>query len=124
MVVSVTGVFREKQSGSVSERNVLRSFHRTMVIVQFGNGYCIKNDMLHVNTLTMAQLKTAFKPIEPVPVTSNQVQAPIQTPTPLPANATTPDEMTKLQMIGALSQQTQMNMEWSRKYVPCLTLHN
>lgn len=87
-----------------------------MVIAQFGSGFCIKNDMLHVNNLTMAQLKTAFKPIEPVPLTSSHVAAPIQTPTPLPANATLPDEMTKMQMIEALSQQTQMNIEWSRKY--------
>lgn len=61
----------------------------------------------------MAQLKTAFKPIEPVPVTSNPVQAPLQAPTPLPA---TLDDATKLQMIEALSQQSQMNIEWSRKY--------
>lgn len=114
-MVSVTGVFREKQIGSASERRVLRSFHRTMVIVRFGSGFCIKNDMLHVNNLTFAQLKTAFKPIEPAPVTSSQVQAPIQTPTPLPANVAVPDDMTKLQMIDALSQQTQMNIEWSKK---------
>lgn len=61
----------------------------------------------------MAQLKTAFKPIEPVPVTSNPVQAPLQAPTPLPA---TLDDATKLQMIEALSLQSQMNIEWSRKY--------
>lgn len=64
----------------------------------------------------MAQLKTAFKPIEPVPVTSNPIQAPLQAPTPLPATIA-PDDATKLQMIEVLSQQSRMNIEWSRKYV-------
>lgn len=118
-MASITGVFREKNTGLVSERYTLRSFHRTMFIVRFGAGFCIKNDMLHVNNATSAQLKaTQFKPIEAVPVPSNQVAAPIQAPTPLPANApAVPDESTKFQMIAALSQQTQMNKEWSQQYV-------
>lgn len=123
MVVSVTGVFREKNTGLVSERHTLRSFHRTMFIVRFGAGFCIKNDMLHVNIATSAQLRsTQFKPIEAVPVPSNQVAAPIQAPTPLPANALMPDESTKIQMIAALAQQTLMNNEWSQQYVNILSL--
>lgn len=69
IMLSVTGIFREKQSGSAvtGARNDLRSFHRSLVIVPVGSGFCIKNDILHVTQLTMAQVKTAFKPIAPVP---------------------------------------------------------
>lgn len=98
---------------------VLRSFHRSLVIVPNGNGFCIKNDMLHVNTLTAAQVKTAFKPIAPAPVTTGPIQQPI-VPTPTQAIPTAsvtapPDDSTKLQMIQAMSQHSQMNVEWSKK---------
>lgn len=112
MQLSVTGVFREKQSGSANLRNDLRSFHRTIVIVPYGSGFCIKNDMLHVNTLTMAQVKTAFKPIDSVPVTAGNVQTPIA---PTPLQPALPDEITKAQMIDAFAQASKMNHEWSRK---------
>lgn len=116
MVLTVTGIFREKQSGTVTIRNDLRSFHRTLVIVPVGGGFCIKNDMLHINQLTMAQVKTAFKPIAPAPVTTGPVQQPV-VPTPTNALNTSlpPDDATKLQMIEAMAQQSQMNLEWSRK---------
>lgn len=116
IVLTVTGIFREKQSGSTTLRNDLRSFHRSLVIVPVGGGFCIKNDILHVNQLTMAQVKTAFKPIAPVPVTTGPVQAPV-VPTPTSALNTNlpPDDTTKLQMIEAMAQHSQMNIEWSRK---------
>lgn len=112
ILLTVTGIFREKDT-----KGNMRSFHRSLLIVPVGSGFCIKNDMLHVNTLTMAQTKTAFKPITPAPVTTGPVQAPIM-PTPTSALATTsspPDDATKLQMIQAMSQMSQMNMEWSKK---------
>lgn len=117
-MLTVTGIFREKQSGSTTIRNDLRSFHRSLVIVPMGGGLCIKNDILHVTQLTMAQVKSAFKPIAPVPVTTGPVQPPIQ-PTPTSALNTIlpPDDATKLQMIEAMAQLSQMNTEWSRKYV-------
>ena len=117
-MLTVTGIFREKQSGTTTIRNDLRSFHRSLVIVPMGGGFCIKNDILHVTQLTMAQVKSAFKPIAPVPVTTGPVQPPIQ-PTPTSALNTSlpPDDATKLQMIGAMAQLSQMNTEWSRKYV-------
>lgn len=116
ILLTVTGIFREKPSGTSVIRNDLRSFHRTLVIVPVGSGFCIKNDVLHVNTLTMAQVKTAFKPINPVPITTGPVQAPIvPTPTSALNTANLPDEATKLQMIEAMAQHSQMNLEWSRK---------
>lgn len=64
----------------------------------------------------MAQTRTAFKPIAPVPVTTGPVQAPIvPTPTSAFATVTPPDDTTKLQMIQAMSQLSQMNVEWSKK---------
>lgn len=115
-MLSVTGIFREKQSGSTPVRNDLRSFHRTLIIVPVNGGFCIKNDILHVTQLTMAQVKAAFKPIAPVPVTTGPVQAPI-VPTPTSALNTSlpPDDASKLQMIEAMAQLSQMNMEFSRK---------
>lgn len=87
-----------------------------MVIVPVGGGFCIKNDMLHVTNLTMAQVKTAFKPIAPVPITTGPSQPPV-VPTPTSALNTSlpPDENTKLQMVEAMAQHSQMNLEWSRK---------
>lgn len=115
-MLTVTGIFREKQSRSTSVRNDLRSFHRSMVIVPMGSGFCIKNDILHVNQLTTAQVRTAFKPIAPVPPTTGPIQAPV-VPTPTSAlNTSQPlNDTTKLQMIEAMSQFSQMNIEWSRK---------
>lgn len=116
-MLSVTGIFREKPSGSSSSRNDLRSFHRSLVIVPQGGGFCIKNDILHVTQLTMAQVKTAFKPIAPVPVTTGPVQPPVvPTPTSALNTSQTPDDATKMQMIEAMAQQSQMNLEWSRRY--------
>lgn len=114
IMLSVTGIFREKQSAP--KQKDLRSFHRSMVIVPVGSGFCIKNDILHVTQLTMAQVKTAFKPIAPVPVTTGPVQPPV-VPTPTSAlNTSLPqDDATKLQMIEAMAQHSQMNLEWSRK---------
>lgn len=119
-MLSVTGIFREKQSGSTPVRNDLRSFHRTLVIVPVNGGFCIKNDILYVTQLTMAQVRTAFKPIAPVPVTTGPIQPPI-VPTPTSALNTSlntslpPDDASKLQMIEAMAQLSQMNMEFSRK---------
>lgn len=116
IVLTVTGIFREKPSGTATIRNDLRAFHRSLVIVPVGSGFCIKNDMLHVTQLTMAQVKTAFKPIAPAPVTTGPVQPPV-VPTPTSALNTSlpPDDATKLQMIEAMAQHSQMNLEWSRK---------
>lgn len=115
-MLTVTGIFREKPTGTAVIRNDLRSFHRSLILVPMGGGYCIKNDILHVNQLTLAQVKTAFKPIAPVPVTTGSIQPPV-VPTPTNALNTSllPDDSTKLQMIEAMAQLSRMNIEWSRK---------
>lgn len=125
ILLTVTGIFREKsEQGTSSSHNndqLLRSFHRSLVIVPVGSGFCIKNDMLHINTVTLAQVRMAFKtPMpQPTPVTSsiNAAVPPVQpiVAPPTAGSSLAPDDATKLQMIQAISQLSQMNMEWSKK---------
>lgn len=117
ILLTVTGIFREKSpNASARSEPLLRSFHRSLVITpKITGGYCIINDMLHVSILTQAQMRTAFKPIAPVPVTTGPVQAPIvPTPTPALAAATSVDDTTKLHMIQEMANGSQMNLEWSK----------
>lgn len=97
-MLTVSGVFREKLKRGTDG---LRSFQKALVIVPCGTGFCIRNEMLHITNVTIHQIRTAFKP--PVPV----AEAPIST--------VEPDDATKLQMINAMSQRSNMNLEWSRK---------
>lgn len=74
--------------------------------------------MLHINTLTAAQVRTAFKPLEPVAISTPVVPAqPIPVvATALPAqNVIPPDDATKLQMVEAMVNCSQMNVEWSKR---------
>lgn len=120
ILLTVTGVFKERTS---NENNLLlRSFQRTLIIVPSGSGFCIRNEMLHINNATYTQEKKAFKPLLPsVPVPQPVVtSSPAQTiPHPaLPSTSTVGlDEQTKIQMVQAMSQQSNMNIEWSTKYV-------
>lgn len=113
MLLTVTGVYRER---SKPTENIC-SFQRILVIVPSGNGFCIKNEMLHVNNATMAQIKTAFKsngPLNPTPVASSAV-ATSSTTTPSTSVHSSPDDATKLQMVQLMSQRSNMNLEWSEK---------
>lgn len=142
ILLTVTGIFREKntspssssssyRSGNNSNDQLLRSFQRSLVIIPSGAGYCIINEMLHVNTLTIAQSRTAFKPLE-LPVTPPVIPAqpgpiaasaavPIVTPTPITAATNLPvvppNDEVKLQMVQAMATMSQMNMEWSKRLV-------
>nr|XP_040221616.2 nuclear RNA export factor 1 [Anopheles coluzzii] len=115
--LTVTGVFKERKGSGNMEQ--IRSFQRTLVIVPSNGGFCIRNEMMHVNTVTRAQENKAFKGAENgMP---QQQAAPSAAPT-VPAvvgvAATVPlvpDDNTKLQMIQALSAQTNMNAEWSKR---------
>lgn len=106
MLLTVTGIYRERSKQSEN----LCSFQRILVIVPSGSGFCIKNEMLHINNPTMAQIKTAFKPIaQPNP-------APIAPPTTVAITApSSTDDATKLQMVQLMSQRSNMNLEWSEK---------
>lgn len=106
MLLTVTGVYRERAKQSEN----LCSFQRILVIVPSGSGFCIKNEMLHINNVTMAQIRTAFKS-KAVPT-----PAPIQPPpAAVSTSAPSSDNATKLQMIQLMSQRSNMNLEWSEK---------
>lgn len=110
MLLTVTGTYRER---SKPTENIC-SFQRILVIVPSGSGFCIKNEMLHINNATMAQIKTAFKS------TTNLTPAPTQPPsiptaTPSTSAPSSTDDATKLQMVQLMSQRSNMNLEWSEK---------
>jgi len=113
IVLTVTGLFKERNSNSKYE--YARTFQKTMVIVPNNGGFCIKNEMMHINNASRTQAQNAFKaPLIASPQLSSQ---PMTSTTPTspqqPANA--PDDATKVQMIQMMSQQSNMNVEWSRK---------
>jgi nuclear RNA export factor len=110
IVLTVTGLFKERNSDPKAEH--ARIFQKTLVIVPNNGGFCIKNEMLHINNATPAQARNAFKapppPVTPPTPPSTSIQQ-------MPASSGTPDDATKLKMIQAMMQQSNMNMEWSRK---------
>lgn len=99
MVVTITGVFEEVES----DKNQLRYFSRTLIIVPQGSGYCIRNEQLHISEPTEAQRKQATEvPTVQSVAAKPEINAPAQ-------------QEAHLQMAVALSQQSGMNLEWSRK---------
>lgn len=105
IMLTVSGVFREKlKRGS----DGLRAFQKALVIVPSGSGFCIKNEMLHITSVTIHQIRTAFK----LPLAIAETTAPV---TVAPTSTAGPDDATKLQMINTMSQHSNMNLEWSRK---------
>ncbi|XP_058824868.1 nuclear RNA export factor 1 [Topomyia yanbarensis] len=106
ILLTVTGVFKERKLAVINEP--YRSFQRSLVIVPSGAGFCIRNEMIHINNTTRIQDEKAFK------------EVPLQQPTPapvapIPPVAGAPDDNTKLQMVQAMAAHSNMNLEWSRK---------
>uniref|UniRef100_U5EYT0 Putative mrna export factor tap/mex67 n=1 Tax=Corethrella appendiculata TaxID=1370023 RepID=U5EYT0_9DIPT len=66
ILLTVTGVFKELNSTaststlSHSDDEPLRSFQRSLVIVPCGGGFCIRNEMYHINYSTTIQERNAF----------------------------------------------------------------
>lgn len=56
-MLSVTGIFKELESGRKSAP--MRSFSRVLVIVPAGSGFCIINEQLHVTNATESQTKVS-----------------------------------------------------------------
>jgi nuclear RNA export factor len=106
IVLTVTGLFKERNPNA----EYARTFQKTMVIVPNNAGFCIINEMFHINNASASQARNAFKaPVVAAPQMSAAISSPQQ---PLGG---APDEATKMQMIQAMSQQSNMNFEWSRK---------
>jgi nuclear RNA export factor len=105
IVLTITGIFKERNSDPKAE--YVRVFQKTLTIVpNAGGGLCIMNELLHINNATYTQSKRAFKTLiipKPTPMTISSFQE------------NQLEDATKLQMIRALSDQTNMNAEWSKK---------
>ncbi|XP_055923173.1 nuclear RNA export factor 1 [Eupeodes corollae] len=125
-------------SSSNNNKTEIRYFQRQFVIVPAGSGFCIRNELIFLTSATFLQIKKAFKPpAEIAPVQNTPIGLPPigapgglqnrlqvgQPSTPqvammapqMAAGSNIPDEATKLQMIQAMSSQSNMNLEWSRK---------
>lgn len=112
MLITVTGLFKELDTKDTA----LRFFNRTFVIVPEGSGYCIRNEQLFIANPSEQQEKRAFttRPVEiappSVPSSSSSYSAPN-----VPTITGEPMEEIKQNMTLSLSQQTNMNVEWSLK---------
>ncbi|XP_050071906.1 nuclear RNA export factor 1 [Anopheles maculipalpis] len=108
--LTVNGVFKERKANGNAE--LMRSFQRTFVIVPSNGGFCIRNEMLHISVATRLQEDKCFKPVNSPVMTQPITPAP--TVSTIAAPSMVPDDNTKLQMIQALSAQTNMTTEWSK----------
>ncbi|KZC12807.1 PREDICTED: nuclear RNA export factor 1-like [Dufourea novaeangliae] len=111
MVITVTGFFKELDK----KDQFIRYFNRTFIIVPEGSGYCIRNEQLHISNASNAQIKhlnsqvtTQAKDSGPQATTSSgtAIKPPVSSQL---------SEDVKQQMTMTLSQQTNMNLEWSLK---------
>jgi nuclear RNA export factor len=119
IILTVTGLFKERNVNSKNE--YIRAFQKTLVIVPNQGGFCIKNEMLHLNNASQMQAKNIFKTPSSSSSSSslsapaninNQIQ---QAQISHQQQPQTLDDSTKLRMIEAMSQQSNMNLEWSKK---------
>lgn len=125
MLLTVTGVFKERKPAVINEP--YRSFQRSLVIVPGATGgFCIRNEVIHINNTTRLQDEKAFKdptggfgqPPAAAATPSTSAAAAAAVPVPqavavVPGGG--PDDNTKLQMVQAMAAQSNMNLEWSRK---------
>lgn len=115
MIITVTGLFKDMSRKDTP----LNYFNRTFIIVPEGSGYCIRNEQLFICNPTEMQEKQAKRRPAAVPDATSSA-APTYAPPHVGAAAATPEipvltEELKQQMTFTLSQQTNMNIEWSIK---------
>ncbi|ETN60147.1 hypothetical protein AND_008236 [Anopheles darlingi] len=112
LLLTVTGVFKERKPNNNNE--MIRSFQRSLVIVPSGGGFCIRNEMMHINGATRLQEEKSFKDATGFAATPAPSLASTPAVSPLPT-VSAPDDNTKLQMVQALATQSTMNLDWSRR---------
>lgn len=118
ILLTVTGLFKERRPDKNAE--YVRSFQRSLVIVPNNNGFCIRNELLHVNNASLQQEKCFMNPAQQQINQANQMPA---QPNMLPTNSMAvapnvpgvPNDAIKMQMVQAMSQHSNMNLDWSRK---------
>lgn len=116
MSITITGYFQEINT----KEQPIRHFNRTFIIVPEGSGYCICNEQLHISQPSEAQLKQLHQQLNSAQLPQVQPQAPAlqQQQQQLPMETEIISELNeniKQQMTVTLSQQTNMNLEWSLK---------
>jgi len=122
MSVTITGYFQEVEKGCNKEEPI-RYFNCTYIIVPVGSGYCIRNQQLHIShpfETELQQLKQLnCEKTEQFQASTSASTLPSDMPTETAqAKLTTSSELSediKQQMTLTLSQQTNMNIEWSLK---------
>ncbi|XP_043498429.1 nuclear RNA export factor 1-like [Polistes fuscatus] len=112
MMVTVTGLFKE-----LTKEEHVRYFNRTFIIVPQGTGYCICNEQLHISNTTETQRKLILNNTDKESEEPMAEEPSISKTSNSAAEGTVPElsETVKQQMIVTLSQQTNMNLEWSLK---------
>jgi len=111
MFITITGYFQE-----LEKDEPIRYFNRTFIIVPEGEGYCIRNEQLHISQPPEAQLKQLHQQLNQLSNQQTQSEAPAlgsaEVAKPM---ATELNDDIKRQMTITLSEQTNMNLEWSLK---------
>jgi len=112
MFITITGYVQLDNK----EEPIIYYFNRTFIIVPKDEGYCIQNEQLHISQLPESQLTKLYQQLNQLE--NQQIQS--ETPALSSVEVTnfvateSSDEM-KQQMTLMLSQQTNMNLEWSLK---------
>ncbi|XP_015594371.1 nuclear RNA export factor 1 [Cephus cinctus] len=109
MLITVTGLFKELDS----KEEFIRYFNRTFVIVPEGSGYCIRNEQLHISQPSEMQERKAF--LEQSVDVSGSVASGSASSSASSSTVPVLSQVMKEQMTMTLSQQTNMNLEWSLK---------
>lgn len=115
ILLTVTGLFKERRPDKNAE--YVRSFQRSLLIVPNNNGFCIRNELLHVNNASVLQEKCFMNPaqlaVNQMPVQPNMLPTNSMAVAPVVPGA--PNDAVKMQMVQAMSQHSNMNIDWSRK---------
>ncbi|XP_021921286.1 nuclear RNA export factor 1-like [Zootermopsis nevadensis] len=111
IMVSLTGLFLEP---GPTRNEPLRSFNRVLVIVPYGEGYCIINEELFVTNATDEQSKAVVRTLPPA-VMSPPTPAPTPVPVAVSPQAAFTDDIMKQQMVEGFAVQSGMNVRWARK---------
>jgi len=122
MLVTITGYFQEIEKGC-NKGEPIRYFNCTYIIVPVGSGYCIQNQQLHISHPSDTELqqlkqlnceKTEEFETSSASLMSNMPTETTKLTTPSTHNSQLSEDI-KHQMTLTLSQQTNMNIEWSLK---------
>lgn len=111
MFITITGYVQLD-----NKEEPIHYFNRTFIIVPKDEGYCIQNEQLHISQLPESQLNQLHQQLNQLENQQIQSETPalssVEVTNPV---ATEPNDEMKQQMTLTLSQQTNMNLEWSLK---------